>query len=109
MDTSKGEFIGAVIGVAAAVTVVVVVVYIKVHQKRIEGCVSSSDQGLHLTNDQDHQTYTLAADTMNLQTGTRVKLRGRVHKKRGGIREFEVKGLVKNEGACSPPAAPPAS
>jgi hypothetical protein len=93
---STGAIVGGIVGGAAAVVVVVYLVIPK--QKSVEGCVVAHDQGLQLTNESDHKVYTLTSAGVQLQTGTRVKLKGKSHK-----REFEVRKVVRQEGACSAP------
>ena len=64
---------------------------------------------MRLTNDKDKRAYMLLPDKVNLQPGRRVALKGKKAKGKSGMREFGVRKLVKDEGACtepSPAAAP---
>ena len=102
---SGAQVAGAIVGAAV---VIAVVVYLAVpKQKTIEGCVSSTDHGVELTRDGDHTRYALTGESNTLQPGTRVKLKGKRHKKHDGVRDFEVRKVVKQEGSCT--AAVPAS
>jgi hypothetical protein len=97
---STAEVVGAIVG--AAVVIVVVVYLVIPKQKTIEGCVESGGHGLQLTDDRTKRTYALAADIgSTLQTGRRVRLKGKPGKKKSGIREFAVRRVIRDEGGCS--------
>jgi hypothetical protein len=96
---SKGEVIGAIAGAAAVIGLAVYLLIPK--QKTIEGCVQSSDSGLRLKGDKDKHIYALDTNTLNLQPGQHVTLKGRVRKTHSGTRDFGVNKLVKDEGTCS--------
>ena len=95
---SGAEVAGIVVGVGVGVAVVIYLVVPK--EKKIEGCVAASDHGMQLTNEGSHESYALTGESANLQAGTRVKLKGKLHKQHAGVREFEVRQVVKQEGTC---------
>jgi hypothetical protein len=95
---SGGEVAGIVVGVAVGIAVVIYLVVPK--EKKIEGCVAPSDHGLQLTSEGNHESYALTGESANLQAGTRVKLKGKLLKKHAGVREFEVRQVLRQEGAC---------
>ena len=97
---STGEIVGILVGTGVAIGVVVYLVIPK--QQTIEGCVEASDGNSRLTTEGTKHTYVLETGDVKLQAGRRVKLKGkRGRKKESGDREFEVRKLVKDEGACS--------
>ena len=102
---SKGEVIAAAVGAAAVVGLVVYLVIPK--HKTIEGCVVSGDGGLQLTTGKNKRIYALDANTLNLQPGQHVTLKGKLGKKHSGTREFAVNKLVKDEGTCAEHTALP--
>jgi len=95
---SNAEIAGIIIGAAAVIGVVIYVVIPK--QKTIEGCVEAGDAGLTLKSEKNKTTYSLATGSISLQPGRRVTLKGKFEKKTTGLRGFEVRKLVKDEGAC---------
>ncbi|GEM_PF-5260384 len=95
---SKAEVVGILVGAAVVIGVIVYLAIPK--QKTIEGCIESAQGELRLTTDK--HTYAFGANsTVKLQPGQRVVLKGKPRKKHAGIREFEVRKLVKEEGRCS--------
>jgi hypothetical protein len=86
------------VGVGVGIAVLIYLVIPK--EKKIEGCVAAGDHGMQLTNESSHEIYALTGESANLQAGTRVKLKGKLHKKNAGVREFEVRQVLKQEGAC---------
>ena len=98
---SKAEIVGIIVGAVAVVAVIGVVIYVVIpKQKTIEGCVESGDGGLTLKSEKTKKTYSLAAGNISLQPGRRVTLKGKFEKKTTGLRGFEVRKLVRDEGAC---------
>ena len=95
---SGAQVAGAAIGAAAVIGVVVYFAIPK--QTTIEGCVESGEGGLRLTNDKTTNSYLLVPGEVRLQTGERVAVKGKKGKEISGLRVFEVKKLVKNEGPC---------
>jgi hypothetical protein len=96
---SNAEVVGAIVGAAVVIGVVLYLIIPK--QKTVEGCIESGDHGFQLTDDRTKRTYTLSARISTLQTGRRVRLKGKPGRKKSGIPEFEVRKLIKNEGVCS--------
>ena len=98
LGPSKAAVIGAVVGAAAVIGLVVYLVIPK--QQTIEGCTESGDGGLRLYSDKDKRTYALDTNTLSLQPGQRVTLKGKLGKKHSATRDFGVHKLVKDEGTC---------
>jgi hypothetical protein len=88
------------IGAAAVIGVAVYLIIPK--QSTIEGCIESGDGGLQITSPK--AVYILALDGFRLHAGQRVTVKGRRSKQKSGIRKFEVRKLVKDEGACGEPS-----
>lgn len=94
---SNAQVAGAIIGAAAVIGVIVYFAIPK--QQTIEGCVASGDGGLQLTSKK--HTYVLESADLNLPSGHSVILKGKAGKKNGATRDFKVKRLVRDEGACN--------
>lgn len=99
---SKGEIIGAAIGVGAVVTTVAVLAQ---HHSRhtIKGCILSGPNGLELQNG-SNSTFELTGLTENVKAGNRYRLHGSKLKKAKhapGNRTFEVEKVDKDFGPCS--------
>jgi|SRR5215469_1042001 len=96
---SKGEVIAAIVGAAA---VVGVVVYFAVpRQKTIEGCIDATQGDLRLTSKDGKHIYVLDAGSLNLQLGQQVILKGKPRKKHDRMRDFQVRKILKDNGACT--------
>jgi hypothetical protein len=99
---SKGEVIGIVVGVAAALTVVGFLIYHETHKHpSITGCVASAD-GLTLQNKKDKKVYALSGDSAALKAGERVTVKGKKVKNSSGKPSFQVEKLTKDFGTCTP-------
>lgn len=95
---TKGEVVGIAVGAAA---VIGLIVYLSIpKQKTIEGCVDYANSVKVLTNENDRHAYELVSDTVAVQPGHRLKLKGKKGKKVSGVRQFNVRKLVKDEGIC---------
>ena len=98
---SKAQVVGAIIGAAV---VIGVVAYLVVPKKTtIEGCVEPDDASgsLRLTNKKENRRYILLLDKVPVRAGHSVVLKGKKRGMRSGDREFAVKKLLKDEGACA--------
>jgi hypothetical protein len=107
--SNTGKAIG--IGVGAAAAAVGVALLVRHHHKAqssetsLVGCTQSLMNGLSLTSDNDHLTYTLLPGKGDLQPGERVELKGTVAKDQGGSPTFRVRQVVTNYGACGATSA----
>ncbi len=112
---SKGEVIGAAIGVVAAITVgTIVIVEVNKSHHTIKGCVTVGPDGVLVRNDGDQKIYGLTGITANVKAGDIVKVKGDKNKKQknsAGDEDFMVKQVSKDYGPCKAPAdgAPAAS
>lgn len=98
-----GAAIGAGVGAAA---VGVGAVYFLTHRaSKVTGCVESSDDGLHLTDDKSKKTVTLVPGAADVKTGERLELKGKIKKGAGGDQSFLVKKVDKDLGQCRPQAS----
>jgi hypothetical protein len=96
------NFTGIKIGiVVGAVVVGGLVVYLVIpKQKTIVGCVESVNGVSTLNDEKDHRTYALLTDDVALQSGQRLKVKGKKSKDKSGAWRLRMKKLVKDEGAC---------
>ena len=98
---SNAEVVGAIVGAAVVIGVVVYLVVPK--QKTIEGCVEPDDGSgsLRLNSKRESRRYILLTDRVDVQPGHSVVLKGKKRGMKSGDREFAVKKLLKDEGACA--------
>jgi hypothetical protein len=96
---SKGEVIGAAIGAGVVIGVVIYLVVPK--QKMIEGCVESSDGVNQVRSQSNGQVYEITNDSVPVNPGRILKLKGRTSKSATGKR-IRVLRIVEDEGACTP-------
>jgi len=100
---SKGEVVGIIAGAAVGIVVAGYLIYRGTHKRAsIQGCVSSDQNGLRLSNEKDKKTYVLAGVSGTRQSGRRVSLSGRKTKDSVGRLTFQVQKLAKDYGACQP-------
>jgi hypothetical protein len=110
---SKGEVVGAAIGVGAVITVgTVVLVHVHNSHHTIQGCVTAGPDGIQVHNKGDKKVYTVTGVTAGVKVGDIVKVHGD-KKKHGrssiGGEEFVVQKINKDYGPCEvASAAPPA-
>jgi hypothetical protein len=99
--TSGDYGMGQALGIAAGVAVVVGVVYLVVHERHtITGCVQAVDGTSTLVDEKEKRKYTLIGSA--LQTGERLKLRGKRVKENDGNLTFRVERITNDYGACKP-------
>jgi hypothetical protein len=102
---SSRAALGIGVGVAAAVAGIVLYVHHRHHgvqpQASLVGCTQSAQNGFTLTSENDHQTYSLVADSADLKADERVELSGQKTKDHSGTRSFHVLNIVEDYGACS--------
>ncbi len=106
---SRGEIIGATVGITAAVAVIVVVVVEVNHSHHtLRGCVSQWPNGPELRTS-DAKTFALEGETANLKAGDMVKFHGsklRKTKDAKGDQVFKVESVKKDYGPCPVQATP---
>jgi hypothetical protein len=93
-----GKAIG--IGVGAAVAGVGAVYLITHRASKVTGCVETSDDGLHLTDDRSNRSLTLVPGAANVKVGERLELKGKIRKSDAGDQTFLVKTVAKDLGEC---------
>jgi hypothetical protein len=102
--SSTGKAVGSGVGVAAAT--VGVALLVRHHHKAqssevsLTGCTHTLMNGLSVTDENDHLTYTLLGTKSDLQAGELVELKGTVGEDEAGARMFRVREVVTNHGAC---------
>jgi hypothetical protein len=98
---SKGEVIGAAIGVGAAVATVAILVHNSHHT--IKGCILSGPNGLEVQNHANAAPFEIIGLTTNLKVGNVYKLHGSKLKKANstGNKTFAVEKVGKDFGPCS--------
>jgi hypothetical protein len=107
--SNTGKAVGIGVGVAAAA--VGVALLVRHHHKTqssevsLVGCTQTLMNGLSLTSENDHLTYTLLSGKGDLQPGERVELKGVVAKDEGGSPTFRVRQVVNNYGTCGATSA----
>lgn len=99
---SKGEVIGAAIGIAAAGAGIGFGIYYVARRGRsITGCAVSSSSALQLHDQGDQQTYDLVGQLAGIKPGQRVRVVGRKQKKvPDAPRQFLVEKVSRDFGAC---------
>ena len=98
---SKGEVVGAAVGVGAVVAAVTIVAVNHSHHT-LNGCVFAGQNGLQLRTS-DSKTYAIEGDAADIKAGDKVKLHGsRVKKTKdsSGDQVFKVEKLKKDYGPC---------
>jgi hypothetical protein len=110
----SGKAIGIGVGAAAGATVAVILLVRHHHhssthaqtQTYVTGCTQSIQDGVSLTNEKDHQTYSLTTDSKSLKTGERVALKGVIVPTEGsGNPVFHAQSLIKDYGTCGATSA----
>jgi hypothetical protein len=90
---------GIAIGAAAAAGVGVALLAFHYHGL-VTGCVEPSTNGEKLMDEKSKNTYSLAANSLGLKPGERVKLKGKKEQNSAGAITFAPKKLVKDLGPC---------
>ena len=102
---SKGQVIGAAVGVVAVIAVGTVVL-VEVHKSHhtVKGCVTSGPDGMEVTTEGDKpKTYRLDGDTASVKPGDLVRFHGDKVKKAKdstGDQVFRVQKISREYGAC---------
>jgi len=102
---SKGEVVVVAVTIVAVGTAIGVGAYYAIrHDRAIDGCAVSGPGGLELQNRGGGQTYTLIGELEGIKPGERVRVSGKMEKKRAGVtRQFVVEKLARDYGACTAP------
>jgi len=103
---SKGEVIGAAVGVGAGIAIATVVL-VEVHKSHhtLKGCVTTSPNGLQVIGDSDGKVYQLSGVTTNVKVGDQVRLHGSKPKQKGSSdRTFILQEIKKDYGPCKAPS-----
>lgn len=93
------------VGVGAAAAGVGAIYFITHRASRISGCVETSDDGLHLTDDKTKRSLMLVPGKADIKAGDRVELKGKFKKSATGDQSFLVKTVAKDFGECRAQAA----
>ena len=104
VQTDGEEIVIGIVAVAAALVVTTVLVIHYSKKRAITGCVSSVENGMALTDEKDHQIYSLSGDTVGIKPGDRMKLQGKKIKPKGPDKTlvWETKQSNKDFGLCQP-------
>jgi hypothetical protein len=106
---SKGEIIGAAVGVVAVV-VIGTVVLVEVHNSHhtIKGCVLAGPGGLQVQDMSNTHIYNVSGVTTGVKVGDVVRLHGDKQKKVKGdpSQGFVIQKINKDYGACTVTAVP---
>jgi hypothetical protein len=95
----KGKAVAVGVGAAAVGTGVL---YLTLRNRSsLTGCVQSSEDGLNIVDEKNHQTYSLVSGRSDLKSGQLVELKGKKSKDSKGAQTFHASKLVRNLGACS--------
>jgi hypothetical protein len=98
-----GKAIG--IGVGAAAVGAGAIYFMTHRASKVTGCVESTNDGLHLTDDKTKKTLSLVPGGANVTSGERVELKGKVKKNSAGDQSFLVKSVAKDFGRCQTQAS----
>src|ERR1700746_882392 len=109
---SSGKAIGIGVG-AAAGAVVGIALLVRHHhhaakqaQTYVTGCTQPIQDGISLTNEKDHQTYSIMSGSDALKAGERMTLKGVVVQGGGaGNPKFQIQSLIKDYGSCGQASA----
>ena len=106
---SEAETVLIVVAVATAVAAIATVAIVSIVQHRhkkivITGCVSSGENGMTLTDEEDRRSYSLSGETAGVKPGDRMKLQGkRLKRKRSNKTQvWETAKIVEDFGVCRP-------
>ena len=101
---SKGEVVGAVVGVIAVIAVgTIVIVEVNKSHHVIKGCVTAGPDGIEVHNDGDQKIYALTGVTANVKVGDIVKVNGNKNKHQkdsAGDEDFTVQKINRDYGPC---------
>jgi hypothetical protein len=112
-DAQVGAFSGRIgpspgpiiAGVVAAIAVVVVIAVLVIHRgsekRTITGCVKSGADGMTIIDDGDKRLYVLSGNTVSINPGERLTLRGS-KTKNGKTLVWETRKISTDLGVCQP-------
>lgn len=93
-----GAAVGIGVGAAAGG---VAAIYLLTHRtSKVTGCVEAANDGLRLTDDKTQKSVSLVNRTVDIKSGERVQLKGRIKKGTAGDQNFLVKSVSKDFGPC---------
>ncbi len=103
LDAARDQIVIGIVSVGAAIGVgaTLLVLHYKHQKKDITGCVRAGSNGMSLTDEKDHRTYSLAGDTAGVKSGDRMTLEGKP-KDSGKTLAFEVHRINSDFGVCVP-------
>ena len=108
---SKGEIIGASVGIVAVVVVgTVVLVEVNRSHHNLKGCVTAGPDGLTLHTEGNGKTYALTGVPANVKVGDVIKVHGsksKGQKDSAGDQDFAVEEMSRDYGPCKALLAPP--
>ncbi len=101
---SKGEVVGAAVGIGAAIAVGTIVL-VEVHKSHhtIKGCVTAGPGGIEVQNERDKKIYALTGITANVKVGDIVQVQGNRNKDQKDSRgngDFAVAKISRDYGPC---------
>ncbi len=95
----NGKAIGIGVGAAAAGAATL---YLVTHRaSTISGCVERGDDGLRLTDTKRRQTLSLVSGNVDIKSGERMELKGKIIKDKSGTQSFRTAKVVKDLGTCA--------
>jgi hypothetical protein len=100
---SKGEIVGAIVGVVAAVAVVAIVAIHYSKKRTITGCVKPAPNGMIVNDEKDKRVYALSGDTAGVKPGDRMTLQGKkIKPDAGNPLGWEITKIRTDYGVCQP-------
>jgi hypothetical protein len=116
---SKGEVVGAAVGVVAVLVLgTVVIVEVNKSHHRLKGCVSAGPNGLELRDSGNQKVYSLTGITANVKVGDVIQVHGSKQKDQkhsSGAQDFKVEKMSRDYGPCqaslaaAPSSTPPST
>ena len=101
---SKGEVVGAAVGIVAVLVVgTVVIVEVNKSHHRLKGCVTAGPNGLELHDARNQKVYALTGITANVKVGDVIQVHGskqKGQKDSTGAQDFKVEKMSRDFGPC---------
>jgi hypothetical protein len=94
---SSGAAIGAGVGAAAGGGALFLVLH---NRGAVTGCVAPTSDGLRLVDEKKNKTYALAPDSIALQPGELVRVKGKKSTDHDGTSSFQATKVLKSMGSC---------
>jgi hypothetical protein len=106
LSTTGRNIVIGIVAVTAAVAVVITLVILHESKKDkiITGCASPSKNGMSITAENDGRVYALTGNTVGINKGERLRLKGRKTKSKDSARTliWITTSVNRDLGACSP-------